>query len=125
MANKINSTDKQRPWFKLDNAAKIFPGQNSAKWSNIFRLSVTLDEKIDPELLEKALEQTIVRFPFFDVRMRRGLFWYYLEKNKYPAPPVLPDIKTPVTACAGTKTRAFCSGYITMKTEFPWTFFIL
>lgn len=95
MANKPNNTDKQRTWFKLDNAAKIFPGQNSAKWSNIFRLSVTLDEKIDPVLLEKALEQTIVRFPFFDVRMRRGLFWYYLEKNKHTAPPVLPDIKNP------------------------------
>ena len=95
MANNAKNTDKQRAWFKLDNAAKIFPGQNSAKWSNIFRLSVTLDEKIDPDLLEKALEQTIVRFPFFDVRMRRGLFWYYLEKNKHTAPPVLPDIKNP------------------------------
>lgn len=95
MANKMNNPDKQKTWFKLDNAAKIFPGQNSAKWSNIFRLSVTLDKKIDPELLEKALEQTIVRFPFFDVRMRRGFFWYYFEKNKHTAPPVLPDIKNP------------------------------
>jgi NRPS condensation-like uncharacterized protein len=27
--------------------------------------------------------------------MRRGFFWYYLEKNDHPAPPVLPDIQNP------------------------------
>ena len=29
-------------WFKLDNAAKIFPGQNSDGWSNVFRIGVQL-----------------------------------------------------------------------------------
>lgn len=107
MSNKGKHAGKQRPWFKLDNAAKIFPGQNSSKWSNIFRLSITLDKKIDPGLLEQALEQTIVRFPCFDVRMRRGFFWYYLEKNKHTAPPVLPDIQNPCHRIKWNENRRF------------------
>ena len=86
---------RQRTWYKLDNAAKVFPGQDSSSWSNVFRLSVTLTEKIDPELLEKAVRMVMPRFPTFDVRMRAGFFWHYLEKNPYGAPPVLPDIANP------------------------------
>ena len=68
-------------WFKLDNAAKIFPGQNSRSWSNVFRIGVELKEDVDPHLLEKALEMVLPRFPSFDVRIRPAFFWYYLEKN--------------------------------------------
>lgn len=82
-------------WFKLDNAATIFPGQNTSRWSNIFRFSVAIDRKIDPELLEKALKNVIVRFPCYDVRLRYGLFWYYFEKNPNGAPPVEPDVVNP------------------------------
>lgn len=86
---------KTKTWYKLDNAAKVFPGQNSPSWSNIFRASVTLTEKIDPGLLESAVKTTLKRFPAFDVRMRRGFFWNYLEKNPNEVPPVLPDIANP------------------------------
>ncbi|MFI3140823.1 MAG: hypothetical protein R3Y27_00775 [Clostridia bacterium] len=68
-------------WFKLDNAAKIFPGQNSSSWSNIFRIGIELKNEIEPALLEAALKTTLKRIPNFDVRIRRGAFWYYLEKN--------------------------------------------
>lgn len=79
-------------WFRLDNAAKIFPGQNSRSWSNVFRLAAELKEEIDPVTLEKALNNILKRFPSFDVRIRRGFFWYYLEKNPHKAK-VTPDIK--------------------------------
>ena len=81
-------------WFKLDNAAKIFPGQNSKSWSNVFRLTVQLKKEIDPEVLALALKATLKRIPSFNVRIRRGLFWYYFEKNPNE-PDVLPDIKNP------------------------------
>ena len=81
-------------WFKLDNAAKIFPGQNSKSWSNIFRLTVQLKKEIDPDVLALALKATLKRIPSFNVRIRRGLFWYYFEKNPNE-PDVLPDIKNP------------------------------
>ncbi len=86
---------RQRQWYKLDNAAKIFPGQNSSSWSNVYRISVTLTEKVNPDLLCKALEMIMPRFPTFDVRMRNGFFWHYLEKNPYGMPPVMPDIANP------------------------------
>ena len=86
---------RQRTWYKLDNAAKVFPGQDSSSWSNVFRLSATLTEKVDPELLEEAMKKVMPRFPSFDVRMRTGFFWHYLEKNLYGIPPVMQDIANP------------------------------
>lgn len=68
-------------WFRLDNAAKIFPGQNSRSWSNVFRMAVELKEDIDPDMLLIALKDTLKRMPSFNVRMRKGFFWNYLEKN--------------------------------------------
>ena len=86
---------KKKDWFRLDNAATVFPGQNSEGWSNVFRLSVELKENIDPDLLSQALKNTLPRFPAFDVRIRKGFFWYYFEKNPNGAPPVMPDINNP------------------------------
>lgn len=82
-------------WFKIDNAGILFPGQNSRKWSNIFRTSVELKEEVDPELLQKALDNIMPRFPMYAVRMRKGLFWYYLEKNPRLSPTVRPDVQNP------------------------------
>lgn len=79
-------------WFRLDNAAKIFPGQNSRSWSNVFRMTVQLKEEVDPKILKKALDVTLKRIPSFNVRMRNGFFWHYLEKNPKECP-VMPDIK--------------------------------
>ena len=81
-------------WFRLDNAAKIFPGQNSNTRSNIFRVSVRLKEDVDKEILQTALEATLKRIPSFNVRIRNGLFWHYFERNMN-TPAVLPDIKNP------------------------------
>ena len=81
---------ENRTWFKLDNAAKIFPGQNSATWSNMIRISVNLKEDIDPGTLHCAIVRCLPRFPSLDVRMRKGFFWYYFEKNE-KQPDVKPD----------------------------------
>lgn len=79
---------------KLDNAAKIFPGQNSKTWSNSFRVCYELKEKVDPDILQRALCDIMPRFSCYDVRIRRGFFWYYLENNQN-IPQILPDIKNP------------------------------
>ncbi len=86
---------KKNDWFRLDNAATVFPGQNSEEWSNVFRLSVELKEDINPDLLAQALRKMLPRFPAFDVRIKKGFFWYYFEKNPNGAPPVMPDINNP------------------------------
>lgn len=68
-------------WFKLDNAAKIFPGQNSSSWSNVFRIGIQLKEDVQPEILDMALQKTLQRIPCFNVKIKPGLFWYYFKKN--------------------------------------------
>ncbi|MBP3360273.1 MAG: hypothetical protein J6N52_05430 [Clostridia bacterium] len=92
---------EKRFFLSLDNAAKIYPAVRTKKWSNIFRLSVTLTEPIDPKLLQSALNVTVKRFPSVAMGLRRGFFWYRLEEID-KAPQVIPDGPYP---CSGM-TRA-------------------
>ncbi len=69
-----------RPWFRLDNAAKIYPAAMRKNWSNLFRQSVTLTEDIDTAVLQSALDVTVQRFPSIAARLRKGAFWYYLQQ---------------------------------------------
>lgn len=79
--NKKKKEKKQIKWRKLDNTAKIFPITANEKMTNVFRISVVLKEEINPEFLQKALEETLPSFETFGVKLRRGLFWYYFEDN--------------------------------------------
>lgn len=85
-------TNTSFDWIKLDNAGKIFPGQNMRRWSNVFRLGIELKEEIDPQILKEALSATLCRIPGLKVRMKKGFFWNYFEKNDMVCP-VNPDIK--------------------------------
>lgn len=78
--HKKNSIHVGR-WHKLDNTANLFPVIASRKFSNVFRLSLNLDEAVEPELLQQALDTVLPWFPNMRVRLRRGLFWHYLEHN--------------------------------------------
>ncbi len=68
-------------WRRLDNTAKIFPVIANEQVSQVFRISVTLKETVDPELLQQALEEILPEIRNFRVKLRRGLFWYYFEEN--------------------------------------------
>lgn len=68
-----------RLWLRLDNAAKLYPAIASVQWTSMFRLSFVMREQVVPTVLEEAVNQTLVRFPAFRVKLRKGLFWYYLE----------------------------------------------
>ncbi len=81
---------RQRRWMRLDNAAKLYPAVRTKNWCNVFRLSITLNENIDPDVLQKALNVTVGRFPSIAVRLCKGFFWYYLEEIE-SAPAVIPD----------------------------------
>jgi NRPS condensation-like uncharacterized protein len=65
---------------RLDNAAKIYPAARRRSWNCLFRLSATLNDNIDKVVMKSALDVTIKRFPSIAVRLRRGVFWYYLEE---------------------------------------------
>ena len=83
-------------WMRLDNAAKIYPAARSRTWVNIFRLSATLNENIDREILKAALDVTVRRFPSIAVRLRRGFFWYYLEEIP-EAPEIMDERSFPLS----------------------------
>ena len=71
-------------WYRLDNAAKVFPSVTGERNSSVFRFAAILKEKIDPELLQQAVDIVMPRYPMFSVRLRRGIFWNYLDENKQP-----------------------------------------
>ena len=56
----------------------------NSRHPTVFRVAAVLEDPVDPEILQKAVDQTIGRFPAFRVRLRAGLFWHYLEEQ--PAP---------------------------------------
>lgn len=70
-------------WLRLDNAAKIYPAARRRNWTNVFRVSVTLTEPVDADVLQTALDTTAPRFPSICARLRRGMFWYYLQQLPY------------------------------------------
>ena len=69
-------------WMALDNTAKIYPSITSARMSNIFRISATLKEPVNVELLGTAVRHSMDRYPYFRVVLRKGFFWYYLEHTE-------------------------------------------
>lgn len=84
--DKTMSAQRKLRWLRLDNAAKIYPAAARRNWNNFFRLSATLTQPVDVAVLQSALDVTVRRFPSIGVRLRRGLFWYYLEQiSRAPA----------------------------------------
>ena len=68
-------------WRRLDNSSKIFPMSTGEKYSTVFKLSVVLKNEVQPEFLQKAVVNALEKYQAFKVRMKPGLFWYYLEQN--------------------------------------------
>ena len=81
---KTNKEDRLN-WRRLDNSAKIFPISAGKRYSTVFRLSALLNEKIEPNILQEAVNQALNKYQPFKVRMKSGFFWYYLEYNTKPA----------------------------------------
>lgn len=75
------SEGEELKWRKLDNSAKIFPLSAGRKYSTVFRISAVLKEKINPKILEKAVNIALEKYDLFKVKMKYGFFWYYLEEN--------------------------------------------
>ena len=72
---------KDVEWARLENVSKIYPAIWTLKDPKVFRLTCELFEAVDPEYLQKALDVTVEDYPLFKSIIRRGLFWYYLERS--------------------------------------------
>lgn len=86
-------------WLRLDNAAKIYPAARRRNWSNVYRQSVTLKDKVDIAVLKSALDVIVPRFPSIAAKLRKGAFWYYLR----------PVDKAPEISCEYSYPLAFMS----------------
>ena len=83
--------EKKLEWRRLDNSAKIFPISAGKKYSTVFRLSVVLKQKVNPKILQKAVEIALEKYKYFKVRMKEGFFWNYFEYN--PKKPIVEEEK--------------------------------
>lgn len=86
---------KNKKWMRLDNAALLYSAIQKETYSAVYRFSAVLHETVDPNVLQRAIDLTMPRFPGFRSRMRRGMFWYYLEPMDIPGPMARPDIANP------------------------------
>lgn len=72
--------EKSKVWFKLDNAGKLYPSIASSRVSTLYRITIVTKNTIIPKHLNKALHKTLKEMPFFNVALKRGIFWYYVEE---------------------------------------------
>ncbi len=67
--------------YSLDTVGNLFPAVQGEDNSSFFRIAVILKDTVDPEIYQKAVESVYQRFSFFFARLRRGVFWNYLEES--------------------------------------------
>ncbi len=75
---------KRKNWYPLDNAAKIYPPCSNYRRPGNFALMAELNEVVDKDILNKAVNNLLKRFPTFNVKLKKGWFWYYFEENNKP-----------------------------------------
>ena len=112
----------KKQWYRLDNAALIFPAIIRKNWNNVFRVSVTLKEAVDPEILNQAIAILKPRFPTCFVRLRVGFFWYYLE-TVGEAPKAREDYAYPLTQMTKKELHSCCVRFLYYENRIAAEFF--
>lgn len=77
--------DRETEWYRLDNAAKMIPSAMTGPDTRVFRLTCELKEKVDPEYLQEAVNDTVDELPFLNSVLHKGIFWYYMDCTDKPA----------------------------------------
>lgn len=72
--------EKGPRWRRLVIQRRFFRLIANEGMSQVFRISAVMKEEVQPELLQKALEDILPHIREFRVKLRRGLFWYYFER---------------------------------------------
>lgn len=103
MQGKSSSEIESKGWISLDNAAKIFPPIISKSLSSVFRLGCELSEPVRISALNRSVEETCRRFPYYLTSLHKGFFWYFLEYDSNIRPSVVAEDKTPCIAFPARK----------------------
>ena len=120
--DQVLSPARSLRWMKLDNAAKIYPAAKRRNWNNFFRISATLTEPVDVAVLRSALDVTARRFPSIAVRLRRGVFWYYLEQVP-KVPPIQAEKSCPLAHAPFHEVRRCAFRVLVYRDRFAVEFF--
>lgn len=67
-------------WYQVDNVANVFLATMVKRDTRSLRVSVTLKEYINKDVLQEAAEETARLRPQINVKIHRGLFWHYMEE---------------------------------------------
>ena len=92
---KDNNLEKRIRWDRLDNTGYLFPSIAGENMTSTYRISIILTEEIDKATLQKALDILLPKIDGFNVRLRKGFFWFYFEENGKPAPRVVEEAGFP------------------------------
>ncbi|WP_044262578.1 hypothetical protein [Saccharicrinis fermentans] len=103
--NNIGNKNKSLFWFSLDNAAKIFPAIRTQEHTTVLRCTAVLHHRIAIRYLLEAVSLAEKRFPYYQVSLHHGIFWYYLEETKRPFT-LAPDTGLPCQAFNKHDTNA-------------------
>ena len=76
--NKNNNKPKK---YALDSSATFYPYFTTHKTQSMFCVGAVLNDVVDKQVLENAVNDAILRFPLYKTRVRRGLGAYYLQEN--------------------------------------------
>ena len=112
----------QKNWYRLDTAALIFPAIKRRDWSNAFRVSASMKDDVDTEILQLAVNALRPRFPSYYVTLHKGAFWYYLEENEEQVA-VQNDYAYPLTFMSRRELRHNCLRVLVYKNRIAAEFF--
>lgn len=68
-------------WYRLDNIGKFYSAQAGHQGQTVFRFAANMADEVDPFALQVALNNAVARYPGFNVSLRTGMFWHYLEPS--------------------------------------------
>lgn len=105
-------------WYRLDNVGKFYSAQAGRSTQTVFRYSATLADAVDADTLQYALEKAVDAFPNFNVSLRSGMFWHYLEQ--IDTPPAVHRENLPICfgLHAGAKSILFRVSYYRNRINF-------
>lgn len=67
--------------WQLDNVGKFYSAQAGSEHQTVFRISAEMDDAVDPEKLQLALDDAVRSHPGFNVTLESGLYWRRLREG--------------------------------------------
>lgn len=80
----MDKNNKKPNKYALDSSATFYPYLTTKKAQSMFCVGAVLDDDIDKELLGRALNDAVLRFPLYKTQLKKGYGAYYLLENSKP-----------------------------------------